>query len=34
VFWLPAKHNDKTFEALKKTQNTYQEKEATFKLES
>ena len=34
VFWLPAKHNDKTFESFKKTQNLYQDREAAFKLDS
>ena len=31
VFWMPAKHNDKTQEALKKTSDSYQEKIAKFK---
>ena len=34
MFWLPAKHNDKTFESFKKTQNLYQDREAAFKLDS
>jgi hypothetical protein len=31
VFWLPARHNDKTQDLLKKTQEQYEEKETKFK---
>ena len=34
MFWLPARHNDKTQDLLKKTQDQYAEKEAKFKEES
>ena len=34
MFWLPAKHNDKTFESLKRTQALYQERETAYKGES
>lgn len=33
IFWLPAKHNDKTELALKNTQDLYSEKEKTFREE-
>ena len=33
IFWLPAKHNDKTLDSLKKTQSIYQEKETAFKAD-
>ena len=31
VFWLPARHNEKTQDLLKKTQDHYEEKETKFK---
>lgn len=34
MFWLPARHNNKTQDLLKKTQDQYAEKEAKFKEES
>lgn len=33
IFWLPAKHNDKTSEALKNTQDIFIEKDKLFREE-
>lgn len=34
MFWLPARHNEKTQDLLKKTQDQYAEKEVKFKEDS